>query len=102
MPCFLRQIRRQRIKVPENVSLFNPEDARRIEEDLKNRLNVDTHQELHQKIDEFTAMKKEEELRDIIEDVLNDLSEGKESGPPDRFKEERRKWKEMQLRAVAH
>ena len=102
MPCFIRQIRRQRIRVPDNVSLFSPWDVRRIEEELKSRLNVDTHEELHQKIDNFTGMKKEAELRKIIEDVLNKLSEEKEqSSYPDRFKEQRRKWREMQQRAVA-
>jgi len=99
MPCFIRQIRRQRIRIPDNVSIFNPEDARRIEEELKSRLSVETHQELHEKIEAFTATKKEE-LRKIIEDILDKLSEEKEVGPPDRFREQRRRWKEMQLRAV--
>ena len=102
MPCFIRQIRKQRIRVPENVSLFNPWDVRRIEEELKSRLNVNTHEELHQKIEEFIGMKKEEELRKTIEDVLNELSGEKEQSEyPDRFKEQRRKWREMQQRAVA-
>lgn len=104
MPCFIRQIRRQRIKIPDNVSLFNKKDAKRIEEDLKSRLSVETHEELHQKIDEYEAQERQEELREIIEDVLNEISEEKKEeaeGPPDRFKEERRKWKEMQQRAVA-
>ncbi|MFQ6076644.1 MAG: hypothetical protein ACE5Z5_11010 [Candidatus Bathyarchaeia archaeon] len=104
MPCFIRQIRRQRIKVPNNLSLLNPEDAERIEEELKSRLSVETHEELQEKIEEFSQLGREKELRKIIEEALDKLSEEKEQseGPPDRFKEQRRKWKEMQLRAVAH
>jgi len=101
MPCFIRLARRLRIAIPENVSLFDPEDRERIEMKLKARLRADTHKELEENL---TAMKKEEQ-EEILKTVLNELSRQKaletklkqaqRETYPDRFKDLRRRWREI-------
>jgi len=89
MPCFIYMIQELGVKVPKNVFLFA--DHKIIEEHLKEKLSVDTHKEVHEKMKEMDI----DILKDIVEKVLNDVAKEKESAPPDRLKkqrEQREKW----------
>jgi len=91
MPCFARNIRRLGIKMPEKVSLF--EDGEYIERKLKERLNVDSHEELHAKMDQMD----DEELKEILEQILAEIQREKEKASTP---EEKEKIKEKYVRIV--
>ena len=91
VPCFIKVIRMLRIPVPSEVSLTDEGDAKRIEEKLRRRLNAATHKELHGKMDYVEA----ENLRKMLEEVLEEVKEEKKEEYPDRFRELRRRWKEI-------
>ena len=63
MPCFIRAIRMLGIPVPRGVDIADERDAKLIEAEMKRRLNVDTHKELHERIDYMET----EKLKEILE-----------------------------------
>lgn len=97
MPCFLRIIRLLRIPLPNGLNLSDNKDVERIEENLKRRLNVTTHDKLREKMEYL----EEEKLRRLLVEVLEEVKEEKRKYP-NNFKElirvdNRKRWEELTL-----
>jgi len=83
MPCFIKLIRELGVTDPIGVSLLD--DYERLEELLKRRLNVDTHEEIH----EVMTMMDAGVLKEIVEKVVDDIRKEKARTFPDRLKRQR-------------
>ena len=89
MPCFIKLIRELGVTDPIGVSLLD--DYERLEELLKRRLKVDTHEEIH----EVMKMMDAGVLKEIVEKVVEDIRKEKARTFPDRLKRQREMMKKL-------
>ena len=76
----IRQIRRLKLTMPRRASLYR--NAKRIEAKLKRRLGAVKHEELENRMNTMP----DDELRVLLDAVLDELAIAKMRGPPDRLK----------------
>jgi predicted house-cleaning noncanonical NTP pyrophosphatase (MazG superfamily) len=92
MPCFIKLIRELGVTDPVGASLLD--DYERLEELLKRRLNVDTHEEIHEVMKKMYA-ENPDALRELVEKVVEDIRKEKARAFPDRLKRQREMMKTL-------
>jgi len=90
MPCFIKNIRRLGIPMPDRVSLFT--DAETIEEELKKLLGLESHRGLHV----WFAVTDQQTIESTLNKVLETVSRMKVKNElPDRMTEARDQYKKL-------